>query len=184
MICRRVHNWRNQSVQNIFWSVHMKSARLMNCFNCHPPHSLMTNNLYPDQVHRSSWSKLLKAMNSLRSLFNGEHRIGHLRNLIQFSTDMLGILKNYTDSINALHTLCQPLIDLLKILSWISNNYDPHQAQQNGRAKNLAKIRLVNAEPLPISKMENDWMNDLARCWIFLDRRNYFFQRGAVVLKF
>ena len=79
----------------------MKSASVMNCFNCHPTHSL-TNNLYPDQVKQSSGSKLLKAINSFRSSFNGEHRIGHLRNLIQFSTDMLDILQNYTDSINAL----------------------------------------------------------------------------------
>ena len=78
----------------------MKSAGLMNCFNCHPTHSFLTNNLFPDQVQRSSGSKLLKAVNSLRSSFNGEHRIGHLRNSIQYSTDMLDILQNYTDSIN------------------------------------------------------------------------------------
>ena len=85
----------------------MKSAGLMNCFNCHPTHSFLTNILYPDLVQRSSGSKLLKAINSMRSSFNGEHGIGHLRNLIQFSTDMLNILQNYTDSINALHTLCR-----------------------------------------------------------------------------
>ena len=36
----------------------------------------------------------------------------------------------------------------------------------------LAKSRLVKAEHLPISKMENDCMKYLARCWSFLDRRN------------
>ena len=33
-----------------------------------------------------------------------------------------------------------------------------------GRAKQLAKSRLFKAEPLPICKMENDCMNDMARC--------------------
>ena len=33
--------------------------------------------------------------------------------------------------------------------------------------KKLAKRRLVKAEPLPISKMENDCMNDMARWWSF-----------------
>ena len=47
-----------------------------------------------------------------------------------------------------------------------------------GRAKQLAKSRLFKAEPLPICKMENDCMNDMARCWSFLDRRNYFFKEG------
>ena len=78
-------------MQNIFGIGQMKCAGLMNCFNCHPTHSLLTNNLYPDQVQQSSGSKVLKAMNSLRSLFNNEHRIGHFRDLIQFSTDMLDI---------------------------------------------------------------------------------------------
>ena len=77
----------------------MKSVGVMNRFICHSTHSFLTNNLYPDQVQQSSGSKLLKA-------FNGKHRIGHLRDLIKFSTDMLDILQNYTDSINAFHTLC------------------------------------------------------------------------------
>ena len=85
----------------------MKRAGQMICFNCHPTHSFLTNNLYPDQVQRSSGSKLFKAINSFRSSFNGEHHIGRLRNLILFSTDMLDILHNYTDSINALHTFCR-----------------------------------------------------------------------------
>ena len=42
----------------------------------------------------------------------------------------------------------------------------------------MAKSRLVKAEPLPTCKMENDGMNDTARCWSFLDRRNYFFKEG------
>ena len=64
-----------------------KCANLVNCFNCHSTHSFLTNNLHPDQVQWCSGSKLLKAMNSLRSSFNRDHRIGHLRNLIQFSSD-------------------------------------------------------------------------------------------------
>ena len=31
-------------------------------------------------------------------------------------------------------------------------------------SKKLAKSRLFKAEPLPICKMENDCMNDMARC--------------------
>ena len=57
----------------------MQSAGLMNCFNCHPTHCFLTNNLYSDQVQRSSGSKLLKAINSLRSSFNVEHCVGHLQ---------------------------------------------------------------------------------------------------------
>ena len=113
-------------MENIFRSGQMKSSSLMNCFNCHPTHFFLTNILYLDQVQWSSGSKLLKAMSSLRSSLNGERRIGHLLNLIQFSTDMLDILQNYIDISYAL----SHLIDFLKILSRISNNFDPHQAQQ------------------------------------------------------
>ena len=130
VICRRVHNWKNQTLQDIFGSEQMKSAGLMEWFNCHPTHSFLTNNLYPDQVQRSSGSKLLKAIDSLRSSFNGEYRIGRLRNLIQFFTDMLDILQKYTDSLYSL----SHLIDFLKILSGISNNFDPHKAQQKVKA--------------------------------------------------
>ena len=90
----------------------MKSAGLVKCFHCHSTHSFLTNNLYPDQVQLSSGSKLLKNMNSLRSLFNLEHRIGHLRNWIQFCTEKLDILQNYADSINALHALCRIYLTL------------------------------------------------------------------------
>ena len=44
--------------------------------------------------------------------------------------------------------------------------------------QNTGKSHLVKPEPLPISKMENDFMNDLARLWSFLDRWNYFFKEG------
>ena len=33
-----------------------------------------------------------------------------------------------------------------------------------GRAKKLAKSSLFKAEPLPFCKMENDCMDDIARC--------------------
>ena len=49
--------------------------------------------------------------------------------------------------------------------------------------QNLAKCRLVKAEPLPISKMENDCMNGTARfkvSWI----AGITFSKRAVVLKF
>ena len=46
--------------------------------------------------------------------------------------------------------------------------------------KKRTKSCLVKAEPLPICKMENDCMNNLARWWIFLDRRNYLFKEGKL----
>ena len=48
----------------------------------------------------------------------------------------------------------------------------------------MAKSRLVKAEPLPISKMENDCINDLASCWSFLDCQNYFFKEGQLCWNF
>ena len=44
--------------------------------------------------------------------------------------------------------------------------------------QNTGKSHLVKPEPLPISKMENDCINDLARLESFLDRWNYFFKEG------
>ena len=43
---------------------------------------------------------------------------------------------------------------------------------------NNGKSPLVKPQPLPISKMENDCMNDLASCCTFLDRWIFFSKRG------
>ena len=44
-------------------------------------------------------------------------------------------------------------------------------------------IRLKKANPLPTRKIKNDYMNDTARYWSFLDRWNFLFKEGHLCYK-